>query len=179
MREQYASAKICKRKPESAIGAEWRRSGPGSPVTFGDGHRTDFANRALAQHQPLANDGVAHSGIAGRISERPRYAARPGRAAPSGYPRRPGATRSRAAASRGAPRMTHADQDKRARSWPRPGDGRGQSRRPPGRPPQPTARPLDATSRRQQQRWGEGWPRTAETAMPSGTRAAPSATIAP
>ena len=34
--------------------------------------------------------GIAHPGTAGRISERPRDAARPGRAAPSGYPRRPG-----------------------------------------------------------------------------------------
>ena len=84
-------------------------------------------------------------------------AARPGRAAPSGYPRRPGQPRSRAAASRRAPRMTPAGQDKRARSWPRPGDGRGQSRRPPGRPPQPAARPIDATSRGQQQRWGVCW----------------------
>jgi len=112
---------------------------------------------ALAQRQPLGHGGVAHSGIAGRISERPRDAARPGRAAPSGYPRRPGATPVPGGSEPGCTQDDIRRPGQAARSWPRPGDGRGQSRRSPGRPRQPAVRPLDATSRRQQQRWGVCW----------------------
>ena len=49
---------------------------PGSPVTFCDGHHTDIANRALAQHQPLSNVGVAHSWIAGHMRRVARSAYR-------------------------------------------------------------------------------------------------------
>src|SRR5215469_4126780 len=60
-----------------------------------------------------------------------------------------------------------------ARRRPRPEPAAAGQASPAGRP---TARrdlaPSAAT-------WGQGWPQTAETAMPGGTRAAPSATTAP
>jgi hypothetical protein len=100
-------------------------------------------------------------------------AARLGRAAPSGYPRRPRQPRPRAAASPGAPRMTHVGQDRRARGRPGPATGAaragghraGLPSRPTGRSTRPRAVGSNARARD-----GPGPPK-----RPCGTRAAPSA----
>src|SRR5260370_1149359 len=72
-------------------------------------------------------------------------AARPDRAVPSGYPRRRWQPGPRASARRGAPRMTPAGQDRRARGWAGPATGAaragGHPARPPRRPPDPSKPP--------------------------------------
>ena len=72
-------------------------------------------------------------------------AARPDRAVPSGYPRRRWQPGPRASASRGAPRMTPAGQDRRARGWAGPATGAaragGHRAGHPGRPPDRSMRP--------------------------------------
>jgi hypothetical protein len=46
--------------PKDLVRRGMTADGPGSPVTFCDGHRADFASRALAKHQPLGNFGITH-----------------------------------------------------------------------------------------------------------------------